>query len=157
MSADDIVECPLISLGTMATDLRWKDEYSVNNELMDRQHRRLLDLAAKVLDARGDPERLLRQVDALYDHTLEHFRAEERLMREFSFPGYVNHRATHDRIMDEFHTLNAQLRLDPRATSRVEYFMVKWVLDHITSDDRRLGAFLGGNQKVGLTLSPEDC
>jgi len=122
----------------MIESFEWKDSYSVNNELMDRQHRRMLDLATRVLQAGKDSELLQLHLDSLCSHTQEHFRAEERLMRECGFPGYVEHRATHDRIMDQFHSLNALLRVNPRATSRLEVLMVEWVLEQ-TPPTRQVG------------------
>ena len=101
----------------------WKEAYSVNNQLMDRQHHRLLDLAAKVLRSTGDPERLQFNLESLCSHTLEHFRAEERLMREYAFPGYVEHRAMHDRIMDQMYSLIAGIRDDPTSAAGIEAFV----------------------------------
>jgi hemerythrin len=127
----------------MSNRFAWDDKYSVNNELIDRQHRRLLDLADKLLQSADEHSELLSNLEKLCAHTKEHFRTEEKLMREYSFPGYVEHRATHDRIMDQLYDLRSRLRVNPGACVQLESLMIEWVLEHIESKDKLLANFLG--------------
>lgn len=126
----------------MPNRYQWKDEYSVNNELMDHQHRRLLDLAQRIVDDNGDHERLLGNLEQLNKHTREHFQAEERLMRDHEYPDYVDHRATHDRIMDQLYNLMGRIKMNPGALETLDEFMDAWVLEHIASKDKDLASFL---------------
>lgn len=74
-------------MGTMV----WKDEYSVGNELLDAQHRGLIDLVNR-LDG-GEPlDRMLEEL-TLFAGT--HFRDEERLLEAAGYPDLVQQKKQH--------------------------------------------------------------
>jgi hemerythrin len=69
----------------------WDDAYSVGNELLDSQHRNLIDLVNKV-DGDGDLDEVL---EGLRRYGDEHFAAEEGLLETAGYPDLDRHREQH--------------------------------------------------------------
>ena len=69
----------------------WKDEYGVGSELLDAQHRGLIELVNR-LD--GD-EPLDRVLEELARYAGKHFRDEERLLKAVDYPGLAQQRNHH--------------------------------------------------------------
>src|SRR5512138_2619963 len=82
------------------TKLEWTQALSVGVEEIDAQHRELFRRAARLLEGiqGGEPEELGQLIDFLYRYAVEHFGAEEEHMRRTRFPGYLRHKAEHDRF-----------------------------------------------------------
>lgn len=70
----------------------WKDEYSVGNELLDAQHRGLLELVNK-LDS-GEP--LDRVLEELAGYAEVHFRDEESVLEATDYPDLAQHKNQHN-------------------------------------------------------------
>ncbi len=69
----------------------WKDDYSVGNELLDAQHRGLIELVNRL----DSDEPLDRVLEELARYAREHFRDEERLLKAAGYPGIVQQRNQH--------------------------------------------------------------
>lgn len=129
-------------MGTMI----WKDEYSVGNELLDAQHRRLLDLVNR-LD--GD-EPLGRVLEELAGYADTHFRDEENLIEAAGYPGLTQQKNQHKAFrawLDR--TLNS-CRSDGEAsvTRRDLYaYLSVWIANHPMVYD---AAFTPWLEKQGL-------
>ena len=79
--------------------LQWDNEYSVNINLIDEQHKGLFDLLNDLYDAvvtgegREETARILRE---LHDYAETHFSDEENLMGEHNFSGLDKHKSIHE-------------------------------------------------------------
>ena len=78
-------------------------EFSENlitgNELIDSQHKELIDRINKLLDSCEDSDAKLAAVktlDYLSDYTVFHFGAEEELQKSIEYPGYEKHKKQHE-------------------------------------------------------------
>ncbi|HSN90194.1 MAG TPA: hemerythrin family protein [Anaeromyxobacteraceae bacterium] len=80
--------------------LRWSPEQAVGVEIIDAQHQELYLRAERLIGAlrQGDRSEVEPLVRTLGDYVLEHFEAEEALMRESGFPDMAAHRAEHERF-----------------------------------------------------------
>ena len=90
------------------------------------------------------------QYEAWYEHTLEHFKGEETMMREKNFPPYLFHKGEHDKalsIMDnEFRKWQAANDIQ----ALKHYFteeLPQWLIQHIQSMDTVTAMFF----KSGLS------
>lgn len=81
--------------------MTWSDDYSVNIKAIDEQHRQLVNmvndlhhsmLAGRSIDTLHD---ILKR---LIEYTSVHFSTEEKLMEKYNYPGYVYHKAEHDKL-----------------------------------------------------------
>lgn len=65
----------------------WDESLETGNELIDRQHREVVDLLDELQEIDTAPEAdVLRVLDKLMDFTVFHFTSEEMLMAQVSYP-----------------------------------------------------------------------
>lgn len=127
--------------------LEWNQDLAVGVEQIDGQHRELFRRARKLLEGlhRGEPEEIGPLVDFLHEYAVAHFGAEEAHMRETRFPGYLRHKAEHDRFIQDLLALaNEHDRKGAGAflSLKVSHWLVQWLKDHVSGTDAELGKFL---------------
>lgn len=118
----------------------WKDEYSVDVDIFDEQHKKLFEmineLHACTLGVR-DPMRITAIIDELTEYTSFHFSAEERAMRRCEYPEYDLHLQQHHDFKDKVF----QVFIDNAAGREVDLeavlaFLVGWLKRHIGGTDK---------------------
>ncbi|KAJ4461324.1 hypothetical protein PAPYR_2375 [Paratrimastix pyriformis] len=125
-------------LGPLAQIVEWRPAYQTGQPLMDANHRALVELAGRLMEALAtDEER------ELWESFTATFAAEERLMREHSFPRRRAHRHEH------FATLaglkQAMEAMAHEATDdgvMVQSLVQSWLTGHVIRADREFGQFL---------------
>lgn len=127
--------------------LRWTQALSVGVDEIDDQHRELFRRAARLLEGlkKGEPEEIGALIDFLYEYAVTHFGAEEDFMRKARYPGYVRHKAEHDRFISDLLELAAEH--DRRGAGafmalKVNHWLVQWLKDHVSGTDAELGKYL---------------
>lgn len=130
-----------------AMPLQWTEALSVGIDDIDEQHRELFRRAGRVLDGlkKGEPEEIGELVDFLHEYAVTHFGAEEEFMRKARYPGYVRHKAEHDRFIGDLLALSSEH--DRKGSGafmalRVSHWLVQWLKEHVSVTDAELGKFL---------------
>ncbi len=125
--------------------MEWSPEFETGVPEMDRQHRRLLDMANSFHTAlkEGKKEKVR---EILIDFTkalFNHLRDEEKFMEKIGYPELENHVKLHrslagmiKEVRDEFE------RNDHRAFTRSLSLIMSWLLTHIKKSDRKYGIFM---------------
>ena len=129
--------------------IKWSEKYSVNNFLIDSQHKKLIDIinelhtAMKV--ARGS-EIMQTIFDELIWYTREHFRTEEQIMLKFNYPGYNEHKAEHEKLTEKVLKLQKDFK-EGKALITMETmtFLKSWLIDHIEGTDKKYKDKIIGN------------
>ena len=127
--------------------IRWTPALSVGHDEIDRQHQELFRRLSALLEAmlRGDRSEIERLFDFLGTYVVEHFGAEERLMRESSFPGYAVHKRAHERFVRDYQDLRKMLcahGATSAVTIRTKTWIVDWLTAHIGATDQALARHL---------------
>lgn len=127
--------------------LQWTQALSVGVDEIDDQHRELFRRAAKLLDGlhEGEPEEIGGLIDFLHEYAVTHFGAEEAFMRDSRFPGYVRHKAEHDRFISDLLAIACEHdRMGAGAfmALRVNHWLVQWLKEHVSGTDAELGRYL---------------
>jgi hemerythrin len=120
----------------------WNARYEVGIEVIDGQHRQLLELVNRLSDDLGagrDFDQLVESLRELVRYTEHHFATEERLMDEVG-AGAERHRSEHRRLVDGL--MRYTVSLDEGAVSRSSRFLQDWLFRHIDEVDRPFAAFL---------------
>jgi len=116
----------------------WKDQYSVENPLIDRQHQTLFALVNEVADKvkTGNMPEIKGVINRLAAYTAEHFRDEEAIMRKAGYPGLEDHEMIHAELLEKVQDLRTKLEKN-QAVSMVGIirFLSDWLEDHILKDD----------------------
>lgn len=127
-------------------------EFSQNlvtgNELIDSQHKELIDRINKLLDsceAENGKVTAVKTLDYLADYTDFHFSAEEKLQQEIDYPDYAKHKAQHDGFKQTIKELDEMLQEEEGPTAafveKVEENVVKWFYTHIEGFDRSVAEY----------------
>ena len=127
--------------------LSWSPEFSVGVPAIDREHMELVDLVNQIHDELGAamPEADLRiSLLRLSTHVLRHFWNEEKLFIGTPYPRADAHAHQHACLLQSLESF--QKRLIPAgpefALEEQLDFLRHWLLDHITTEDIWLGAYL---------------
>lgn len=85
------------------------------------------------------------QLDRIFQHTVDHFQNEQRLMQEVGFPAYMMHKAEHDRVLNEMQLTVMDWRTRKDNTILQTYFLQTvpaWLAQHIASMDTVTAQFI---------------
>ena len=87
--------------------LHWRDEFNTGIPSVDHEHRQLFAIINDLHDNlyAGDASAVEAFLAALHDRIAAHFALEERVMRDRGYREYVEHKADHERLLDEIRDL----------------------------------------------------
>ena len=123
--------------------VNWSDSYSMGVKIIDDQHKGLLDFVNEIYDhATGNEEEELawfkEVIQQAVHYIKEHFTTEEKYMRATRFPGYADHKKTHDEftliVENSVKDFQEGKGLD---LEKFAYFLKDWVLTHVAVMDRQ--------------------
>jgi len=116
----------------------WNSRFETGVDLIDAQHKSLFEALDKLADSfrEGNSKGQVKaSLDFLVDYTQEHFRDEEKFMREMGYPGLAEHMGQHARLMEQVHDLQMDLVDGRPMTMNVTIFLVEWLKAHIHESD----------------------
>lgn len=131
--------------------LTWNDDFKLGLPAMDADHKKLLDVCNRFLEAVQQQASLSQLEMILADMirlTSEHFRAEEDMLDRHNYPALAAHRAEHERLLVQAEGLRARFDDLSQAsemgnlTHEAAEFLQTWLLDHIRTNDRPYCPFL---------------
>ena len=114
---------------------------------VDHEHQELIALINKLHDAMSGENATISVMDFLgeiYAHVSAHFALEEKIMRKRKYDQYKDHKADHERLLDELRDImddyeeNAYFS-DAEFAGQVE----RWFTEHFKTKDARLHKHLG--------------
>lgn len=124
----------------------WDGSLSVGYRPMDAEHMRLVELVNELhhnlLAGRG-----MTLIEAgfrrIARHATDHFRHEESLMAESGYPDSHDHILAHRQLETQIADLITQIdEGEPVFTLELVEFLKNWLLNHILTMDKKLGAHL---------------
>ncbi|MCF7808090.1 MAG: bacteriohemerythrin [Candidatus Marinimicrobia bacterium] len=124
----------------------WNKQFNVGIKKFDDDHKLLIDMVNDLLVANEesqDQATIVDKINNLIDHTKDHFRAEEQVMKKHNFPGLDDHYREHLKLLGELETFKREL--DAKSSVNVEElssFLTGWLLNHILTMDIAYTAFL---------------
>jgi hemerythrin len=127
--------------------IEWRPEFSVGNPELDHEHRELIDLvnrtAGTILEDCVGVETskrfgdLLRAIGA-------HFALEERQMREARYDQLGEHKADHERLLDQLRDIMDTVDQAPgEMAQHLVATLEAWFTRHFSTYDARLHRHLG--------------
>lgn len=127
--------------------LKWTDDLSVGNALIDEDHRNLFNLLDRLHEVSSGQINQATQgiVDALRDYAESHFSREEEFMRKINYPHYVLHKAEHDRFVSEICALQSRVARGARTVQLdIDQFLAGWLREHVLVRDKALADAIRG-------------
>ena len=116
----------------------WKEKYSVENALIDKQHQALFGLVNEVADKvkAGNMPEVKAVVNRLAAYTVEHFRDEEAIMKKAKYAGFEDHQMIHAELIAKVQELQLKLEKNqPVSMVGIIRFLSDWLTVHILNDD----------------------
>lgn len=124
----------------------WCDDFSVNVEKIDEQHKKMLELVNNLhssVENRIDKQELEQLLIELVEFTRMHFSTEEKLMEQFDYPEREHHQEHHKVLLQHLDYLVNAISRGKSPTFYSDYDVSSdWALTHIAESDKPLGAFL---------------
>ena len=132
--------------------IEWDDSLSIGVELIDDQHKMLIQKLKDLSDAFNqglEQNKILKTMDFLIEYTDFHFTDEEQLMSEINYPGlgeqknqHREFKATIQNILDDYQDEGPTKSL----AESINVFLLNWLLNHIKGADAKIGLFLTGEK-----------
>lgn len=127
--------------------IQWTQALSVGVTEIDAEHQELFRRAGRLLEAleAGKRAEIVELVEFLHGYAARHFGLEEAWMRETLYPGYVRHKAEHDRFVADLRLIARELDSGgQRAVAPFELgrWLAEWLKKHVSGTDRELGRYL---------------
>jgi hemerythrin len=123
----------------------WSTQYETGIFIVDTQHKKLVDAINNLHDAMKDgkgKEKAEATLDFLVDYTIQHFTAEEGLMKQKNYPDFVSHKAIHDRLVSEVKEMRTKYLEGKILTMQLSSFLSDWLKNHILGTDKKYVPFL---------------
>lgn len=126
---------------------QFEDRFLVGVEQVDREHKRLFDIAARTYDnlgadAASAQDQIRTAVAELIDYTVTHFANEEGLMAAAGYPGLEAHRIQHEHLLTRVRDMEMRVEIDdPTVAIDLTHFLYRWLVEHIETSDRKFGQF----------------
>lgn len=119
----------------------WDDAWSVCDESLDADHKRLIDLLNRLYDFALEPgkrESFLALFKEMEAYAREHFSREERLLEARSYTHLTAHRQEHRRFEERLAGIRSRMESESMAdiSSRALQLLGDWLIDHILGSDQ---------------------
>lgn len=127
-------------------DIHWEDSMSVGVSVLDVDHRKLVEILARLQDSMGETgnrELIAATIDTLLEYSIEHFRHEEDAMHRHGYPDTQQHKQEHVALMGRLREFKRNAD-NGQVASVIELmdFLGGYLTNHMVHSDKRLGAFL---------------
>jgi hemerythrin len=128
--------------------MEWTNDLSVGVSKIDYQHKELIRRVNAFLDSgksnAGNTE-VLNMLSFLEMYVRTHFRDEEELQLKSGYPHYAEHKKMHDKFIETVQGIKQDIQKNgftPVTRSLVGSTMINWLVTHISSADKKLGAHI---------------
>lgn len=118
--------------------LVWSADLDTGIDVIDKQHRRIVDYINELHDARTSghqKEDIGKVIDELVDYTLSHFAFEESLQEEAHYPFLKAHKKVHDLFVKRVGEYQERFKLGDDVSEELNNLLVTWLFNHIKRDD----------------------
>jgi hemerythrin len=117
--------------------LHWSNELDTGIEVIDKQHRRIVDLINELNTANesGDSAVINHVLGELVDYTLSHFSFEEELQEKANYPFYKAHKRVHEIFTKRVSEFQQRAAKGENVAPELLSMLKIWLVNHIKGDD----------------------
>ena len=119
---------------------KWSDDYSVLNETLDNEHKKLFTIINDLYTAfmnREENEKIGELLAELHKYTVYHFTHEEEILSKMNTPISSAHKAKHTDFIEKVSSMK-QKHDEGKSTVKYEMmnFLRTWLQEHIKGTDK---------------------
>lgn len=129
--------------------IEFDESLVTGNEMIDTQHRELIDRIAKLIvccEQDGGKLEAIKILDFLDEYVEYHFRSEEKLQEEAEYPGIAEHKEKHEEFQKAVGELYEMLEEVEGPTDEfvaaVKKNVLDWLLGHIKGFDCSVASYI---------------
>ena len=117
--------------------MKWVPEYNTGIDVIDDQHKRILDYINEIDDFshHTNRERIKQILDNIIDYTQSHFTFEESLQEEAGYKYRVPHKRVHDLFIKKIESYRDRFEMGQAIEGELHEVLSKWFINHIQLDD----------------------
>lgn len=119
----------------------WRNEYSVNIDEIDEQHKVLIRMINELYSAFMNKEhnnKINQIVANMAEYAVNHFSVEEKYFMRFGYADSMNHILEHKSFIEQVSTFQSDLKNNKTTlTFKVMTFLQKWLTNHIIVSDKK--------------------
>lgn len=123
------------------TNFAWKDEYAFGIEIIDSQHKELVQLLDKTYNSFykfDSQQELARLLNEIKEFALIHFATEEKYFDLFSFEGSQEHKQKHSDLKEKVGSFITRFETEgTKITIELVDFLEDWIVDHMEVMDKK--------------------
>ncbi|MFZ5981389.1 MAG: bacteriohemerythrin [Candidatus Zixiibacteriota bacterium] len=125
--------------------INWDENFSIHNEKIDNQHKRLIAIINQLHDAivNGNAKDVLGNIISdLYDYAKVHFSSEEALFEKYNYSKIEEHKKSHRILCLSVERYQDMFYKNKLSVNEFANFMANWLIDHLMVEDREFGQTL---------------
>lgn len=117
--------------------LTWTSELNTGIDVIDGQHRRIVEYINQLDDARlkGDKAAIGEVIESTVDYTLSHFGFEEALMEDAGYEFVRPHKKVHELFVKRVADLQLRFKAGDDIADELHALLARWLFSHIRNDD----------------------
>ncbi|MCO8043104.1 bacteriohemerythrin [Acinetobacter bohemicus] len=118
--------------------MEWKENYNIGIEVIDNQHRQILDYinTLEQVKSTGARDKIKEVLDDLIDYTQSHFSFEENLLEQVSYQYLPSHRGIHELFVKRLNDYRLKFEKGESIEKDLYRLLSKWLINHIQHDDQ---------------------
>jgi len=126
--------------------IKWRDSYSVNNEEIDQEHMKLVELINEmfcVVRDRKGVNSINNAMDDIIHYTEIHFADEEAILAKIKFPSLEEHQLKHRELIEQVTEFKQRLNTEGEGIRPDFYkFLRGWLINHILEEDMKYSEYI---------------
>ena len=113
--------------------MKWVPEYNTGIDVIDDQHKRILDYINEIDDFshHTNRERIKQILDNIIDYTQSHFTFEESLQEEAGYKYRVPHKRVHDLFIKKIESYRDRFEMGQAIEGELHEVLSKWLINHL--------------------------
>jgi len=129
------------------TLIEWRDDFRVGVPEVDFEHRGMIMLINELhaeAEGEGTKEAVIAFLGEVYAKIAAHFALEEKIMRDYRYDQYAEHKEDHERLLDEIRDIMDRYEddADPDYEKALSAHLREWFTNHFKTKDARLHRML---------------
>lgn len=122
--------------------IEWQEEFCTGIPGVDHEHRQLINDVNTVyamIDQKIDKEQVIDSLGDIYGSIAAHFALEEQMMRRYGYDEFEQHKADHDRLLDEIREITDEFESSTELNEpEFKQKLNDWFQLHFKTFDSRL-------------------
>lgn len=117
--------------------LTWTVDMNTGIEVIDKQHKKIVDYINQLDDARngGNRELAAKVINNLVGYTISHFEFEESMQEKAEYPFLKAHKKLHQLFAKRVGEYQERFKLGEDISEELHRLMFNWLYGHIMNED----------------------